>query len=195
MATSAGIASMLQASAQSMQLQPRGILGTANLFSFMPTAAPPASADASPPANPESGASTTAENPPPAPPPEAAALPAGGAAAQPVSVQEAGGGAGLAQQNVDWEGAVLLGGEQGAIDQKSLRMEMKTSMDMHRLMRSRQKVSQRMCRNSVAFYSNTGSLFQPSDSDALPPFSPTIRVGRAGLVGKSPFSAPSSKHI
>lgn len=39
----------------------------------------------------------------------------------------------------DWEAGVLDGGKEG-MDETSLRMEMKTSMDIHRLMRLRQKV-------------------------------------------------------
>ena len=41
--------------------------------------------------------------------------------------------------HVDWEAGALLGGQE-ELDETSLRMEMKTSMDIHRLMRSRQKV-------------------------------------------------------
>lgn len=39
----------------------------------------------------------------------------------------------------DWEAGMLDGGKEG-IDETSLKMEMKTSMDIHRLMRLRQKV-------------------------------------------------------
>lgn len=41
--------------------------------------------------------------------------------------------------HVDWEDGILLG-VQEELDETTLRMEMRTSMDMHRLMRSRQRV-------------------------------------------------------
>lgn len=40
--------------------------------------------------------------------------------------------------HVDWEAGILLGVQE--LDETTLRMEMRTSMDIHRLMRSRQKV-------------------------------------------------------
>lgn len=57
-------------------------------------------------------------------------------AGQLMSAREAGV---LPLEHTEWEAGVLDGGKEG-MDETSLRMEMKTSMDIHRLMRLRQQV-------------------------------------------------------
>ena len=57
-------------------------------------------------------------------------------AGQLMSVREAGV---FPLEHLEWEAAMLDGAKEG-IDETSLRMEMKTSMDIHRLMRLRQQV-------------------------------------------------------
>lgn len=150
---------------QGMHLPPRGLQGTANLFSFLPTdssssttessekipslSAPItalastastgkalrierlSSALSSDPTSsciqhPHTSINFTDSNP---------GVLSGGAG-QSVPVRETGVSP---FDHVDWEAGVLLGGQE-EIDETSLRMEMKTSMDIHRLMRSRQKV-------------------------------------------------------
>lgn len=185
----AGVAGMLQESAQSMKLptaskKPSGPLGSGNLFSFVPTAkantnAPPSStptnaaaaaaggpeAAATSPSN--SGAATAPSSTPGAADgtgTEEAATAAASVASALASVLASGAGAGVfgggdggatsreaglglgLEAGDYWETGVLDGSGAGggagveALDETSLRMEMKTSMDMHRLMRSRQKV-------------------------------------------------------
>ncbi|CAN0312275.1 unnamed protein product [Ectocarpus sp. 12 AP-2014] len=163
--TYAGVASMLQASAQSMTVanpvpaQPpanaptpmRAAVpgGSANLFSFVPT--PPAGK------NPADRTAASSSGTSPATEAAAPSEEAAGAAATPVAMcasdggggpsggapREGGGYFGLGLEAGDyWETDMLDVGNVAAeaLDETSLRMEMQSSMDIHRVMRARQKV-------------------------------------------------------
>ncbi|CAB1119667.1 unnamed protein product [Ectocarpus sp. CCAP 1310/34] len=162
--THAGVASMLQASAQSMKFanpapaQPpanaptstRAAIpgGSANLFSFVPTPR----ADENPGYKTTASSSGTGSATEPAAPSEEVA----GAVATPVAMgaseggggpssgppREGGGYLGLGLEVGDyWETDMLDVGNVAAeaLDETSLRMEMQSSMDIHRVMRARQK--------------------------------------------------------
>ncbi|CBN74057.1 hypothetical protein Esi_0012_0109 [Ectocarpus siliculosus] len=162
--TYAGVASMLQASAQSMNVanpvptQPpanaptstRAAIpgGSANLFSFVPT--PPADK------NPVDKTAAPSSSNDPATEAAAPSEEAAGAAVTPVAMgasdggggpsggapREGGGYFGLGLETGDyWETDMLDVGNVAAeaLDETSLRMEMQSSMDIHRVMRARQK--------------------------------------------------------
>ncbi|CAM9906568.1 unnamed protein product, partial [Scytosiphon promiscuus] len=132
----AGVASMLQASAQSMQGPPlpqrRGLPVSANLFSFVPTPSAAVGGDSNQNTNANSLGAAVATRL------ASVASGVGGFSGAGVRL-----GLGLDAAGDVWESGILDGGGGGgileALDETSLRMEMQTSIDMHRLMRSRQK--------------------------------------------------------
>lgn len=145
---------MLQASAQSMHGPPpprQGLPVSANLFSFVPT---PSAAATAP--NGDNDRSTNAlgtttdiatlgSGAPATTAGIATRLASAAAGMGAFSGGGVGSGLGVGLEAGDvWESAILDGGGGGgmleALDETSLRMEMQTSIDMHRLMRSRQKV-------------------------------------------------------
>lgn len=96
-----------------------------------------------------SNSQDTSAPPPPAPPPALTAAASAAAASSSASTgnqlaaRDSGTSATAAAiESIEWEAGTLLMGQEET-DEKSLRMVMKNSMDIHRLMRSRQKVKVR----------------------------------------------------